>query len=413
MTDPVSDCDVAVIGGGPSGLALATALRRMGVARVVVLERESEAGGIPRHCGHPPFGMREFGRVLTGPRYAERLVTAAVDAGVTIRSRTTVTAISPGPLLQLATPEGTERLSPRRVVLATGVRETPRSARLVSGDRALGVLTTGALQSTVYLKSRAPCRRPVILGSELVAFSALLTCRHAGIQPVAMVESEPRPVAWRAATALPRLMGVPFCAGSTVTRIHGNGRVTAVTLRDAAGVEKTLTCDGVVFSGRFTAEATLARMGHLETDPGTGGPRVDSLGRCSDPDYFAVGNVVHPADTAGRCWREGNALASTLVRSLAGELPTADSAVPLEVAGDIIRYVYPQRLPLARPPSPEAGIRIRFARAARGRLVVRRGNESVLERRARVLPERQMQWRLPASILSSADEPLVFHFEPE
>ncbi|MFZ1431180.1 MAG: FAD-dependent oxidoreductase, partial [Geminicoccaceae bacterium] len=57
--------DVAIIGSGPAGLAAAIALRRRGIERVVVLEREAEAGGVPRHCGHPPFGMREFGRVLT------------------------------------------------------------------------------------------------------------------------------------------------------------------------------------------------------------------------------------------------------------------------------------------------------------------------------------------------------------
>ena len=48
------------------------------------LVREAEAGGVPRHCGHPPFGMREFGRVLTGPAYARRLVAGAAAAGAAL-----------------------------------------------------------------------------------------------------------------------------------------------------------------------------------------------------------------------------------------------------------------------------------------------------------------------------------------
>ncbi|MBF3016264.1 FAD-dependent oxidoreductase, partial [Pseudomonas aeruginosa] len=66
--------DVAIVGSGPAGLAAAIELRRQGVARVCVLERDGEAGGIPRHCAHPPFGLREHGRLLTGPAYAQRNV---------------------------------------------------------------------------------------------------------------------------------------------------------------------------------------------------------------------------------------------------------------------------------------------------------------------------------------------------
>ena len=96
MVDP----EVLVVGGGPAGLAAATDLARAG-RRVTVLEREAEAGGIPRHCGHYPFGIREFRRLLRGPDYAARLRTAALAAGVTIRSRTTVTALLPGGVVEI------------------------------------------------------------------------------------------------------------------------------------------------------------------------------------------------------------------------------------------------------------------------------------------------------------------------
>jgi flavin-dependent dehydrogenase len=83
----MAEAEVIVIGGGPAGLGAATELARTG-RHVLVLEREAEAGGIPRHCGHYPFGMREFHRVLRGPDYAAQLVKTARAAGVTIRNRT-------------------------------------------------------------------------------------------------------------------------------------------------------------------------------------------------------------------------------------------------------------------------------------------------------------------------------------
>ena len=61
--------DVTIIGGGPAGLSAAIELRRRGV-RVTVLERELQAGGIPRQLPHPGFGMRDRHRLTTGPRYA-------------------------------------------------------------------------------------------------------------------------------------------------------------------------------------------------------------------------------------------------------------------------------------------------------------------------------------------------------
>lgn len=69
----VENIDVAIIGGGPSGLSAAITLRKLGVGTVVVLEREPEAGGIPRHCGHPPFGLREYGWVYTGRRMRAKM----------------------------------------------------------------------------------------------------------------------------------------------------------------------------------------------------------------------------------------------------------------------------------------------------------------------------------------------------
>ncbi len=92
--------------------------------------------------------------------------------------------------LSIVSPAGSRKLAAKRVLLATGILETPRSARLVSGNRALGICTTGVLQSMVYLKNRIPFRRPVVVGTEIVSFSALLTCRDASIQPVAMLEEK-------------------------------------------------------------------------------------------------------------------------------------------------------------------------------------------------------------------------------
>src|SRR3954462_2205857 len=80
-----------IVGGGPSGLAAAIELRELGISPVAVIEREGEAGGIPRHSDHSGFGLRDLRTVLSGPRYAERYRHLAEAAGVDLLTETMVT----------------------------------------------------------------------------------------------------------------------------------------------------------------------------------------------------------------------------------------------------------------------------------------------------------------------------------
>jgi len=310
-------CDVAVIGGGPAGLAAATALKKKGVGRVVVLERETMAGGIPRHCGHPPFGILEYKRILTGPSYAKKIVTTAMEAGVEIWLKTTVISLGRDGLLSIISPEGSGELKAKKVLLATGTRETPRSARMISGQRALGICNTGSLQSMVYLKNKVPFKNPVVIGTEIVGFSALFTCRKAGIKPVAMLEENVNASVMWPITLGAKLFTVPLYYGTRILDIDGHQRVEKVRIVDKKGNEKEISCDGVLFTGQFTPESSLVRMSHLEMNSITGEPIVDQYGRCSDHSYYAAGNVLFkPVKVAGKCWRAGHTAAQWIAKDL-------------------------------------------------------------------------------------------------
>ena len=96
--------DVLVVGAGPAGLAAAIELRRAGVDRVLVADREQAAGGVPRHCQHTGFGARDLHRVLTGPGYARRYAADAARLGAEIRTETTVTGWAGDRELTLTSP---------------------------------------------------------------------------------------------------------------------------------------------------------------------------------------------------------------------------------------------------------------------------------------------------------------------
>ncbi|HEY7687200.1 MAG TPA: NAD(P)/FAD-dependent oxidoreductase, partial [Dongiaceae bacterium] len=297
--------DVVIVGGGPAGLSAARRLLAAGIRDVVVLERESEAGGIPRHCGHTGFGIGQYlAPPMKGPDYARRLVDSA--AGADIRLNTTVTAIEPGGRIHTAHPaDGTRVVDGRCVLLATGIRETPRSARLVTGGRPLGVTTTGALQQMVYLKGIRPFERAVVVGSELVSFSALLTARHGGIKIAAMLEERDRITARKPGDWIARvLLGVPVLTRTKLVAIRGGATVEGVEL-ERGGRRESIACDGVIFTGQFQPETALLKGGHVALGAGSNGPVIDQFFRTSDPQLFAAGNLLRPVETSGMCWAEG------------------------------------------------------------------------------------------------------------
>ena len=113
--DNVESCDVAIIGSGPTGLSAAITLKKAGLNNIVVIEREAEAGGVPRHCGHPPFGFKEYKQILTGSKYAKKNVERALKLGINIQCKTTVTKLGKNGKLSLATTDGLKTLSAKRV----------------------------------------------------------------------------------------------------------------------------------------------------------------------------------------------------------------------------------------------------------------------------------------------------------
>ena len=315
---PSERADVVIVGAGPAGLTAARYLRTSGVPSVLVLEREAEAGGIPRHSDHLGYGVRDLRTLLSGPAYARRLAERAEAAGADIRLSTTVTGWAGDRSLLVTSPQGRRRIDARAVVLATGARERPRSARLVPGDRPAGVFTTGQLQSHVHLHHQSAGTRAVVVGAEMVSWSAVLTLRAAGCRASLMTTEYGRPEAYAAITAAGRLgLRVPVARRTRVIRVIGRDRVRAVELEHLdSGRRRIFACDTVVFTGNWIPDHELARLRGIEIDPRHRGPVVDSALRTTADGVFGVGNLLHPVDTADVAALDGRHVAGPVRRYL-------------------------------------------------------------------------------------------------
>ncbi|MCK5828380.1 FAD-dependent oxidoreductase, partial [Candidatus Bipolaricaulota bacterium] len=137
--------DIAVIGGGPAGLAAAAAAATQG-AQVTLIDRNPQLGGILNQCIHDGFGLHAFGEVLTGPEFADRYVRRAIDAGVFLQSNTLVTSLASSGEIICSRYGQRERLQAKAIVLAMGCRERTRGMIRIPGCRPAGVYTAGTAQ---------------------------------------------------------------------------------------------------------------------------------------------------------------------------------------------------------------------------------------------------------------------------
>ena len=399
------DYDVAIVGSGPSGIAAATALSRAGVKNIVVFEREDQIGGIPRHTHHPSFGLLVFKRPITGPKFIHALVKRCPD--VRFEINTAVTALGVGGELEVATVSGIRRIRARHIILATGARETPRHGRLISGLRPQGVTTTGALQQFIYSSRMRPFQRPVIVGTELVSFSALWTLRHAGIKPIAMVESNSRITAYRPAALLARLQGIPIYYNAKVTDIEDIETLKQVTISRSGHESMKIPCDGLIFSGCFIGENSIATTSHLNLSPKSHIPQVDQYWITSDPIVSAIGNAIHPADMGDHCYLEGLKVGKYVARLLAENVAPAVNFIQIRHSPDI-KMTTPSILRPEKLGETRFDLAFHVTDAFSGTIRVSQGTKVLCQKTKHCLPTRRITLkniRLPFCIVDK-DQPI-------
>lgn len=341
--------DVAIIGGGPAGISAGLELSKSSDLKIVLFESESELGGIPRSC-HIFFGMRDRKRLYTGLRYARKLDRKIRRTSVAIHTQTTVLSIEPGEPGQLhrivaASKEGLDSYDCRFVILSTGCFEASRQARLIPGTRPSGIFTTGALQQIVNLGHNGPGKRALIIGSEHVALSSVLTLKKAGIAIAGLVEENERLQTYQIpAKALSLFFRFPIHQGTYVKAILGRRRVEAVELmRQKDQKLFQVECDTVVVSGKFRPDSVLIDNTPIERDSSTLGPYVDGQLMTSVPNIFAAGNVLRGADMHDLCALEGKKAAQNIVIRLESDESGPREGISLR-AEPPIRYVVPQRI---------------------------------------------------------------------
>ncbi|MHA1974033.1 MAG: NAD(P)/FAD-dependent oxidoreductase [Candidatus Hodarchaeales archaeon] len=340
--------DLAIIGGGPAGMAAALSAYDLGV-KATIIERDDDLGGILQQCIHPGFGLHVFNEELTGPEFGERYKQLVIEKGIDLMLNTIITGITPDKTIIAFNPEeGLLHIKAKAIVLSMGARERTRGAIKIPGTRPAGVYTAGLAQRLINIEGQMPGKEVVILGSGDIGMIMARRLSLEGAKVHKVVEILPYTSGLlRNKVQCLDDFGIPLLLRHTVTHIHGKERLDGVTIAEVdekwiaiPGTEQFIPCDTLLLSVGITPEIDFALDTGIKLSKGRG-PIVNEYLETSISGIFACGNVLHIHDLVDNVVKEGSKAGISAALYLKGQLDKKN-IVPVK-AGNGILYVVPHK----------------------------------------------------------------------
>ena len=402
--------DIVVVGGGPAGLAAAIEAKKQGTAKVLVIERDIEPGGILQQCIHNGFGIHIFNEELTGPEYAQRYIDMARDENIDILLDTMVTGISGDRRIKAMNGGGVLDIQAGAVILAMGCRERTRGSIAIPGDRPAGVFTAGTAQRYINIEGYTVGKKVIILGAGDIGMIMARRIVLEGGEVVAVLNrgSIVKGLTRNIVQCLEHY-NIPLLLNHNITKISGRERVESVTVartderkRVIPGTEREYECDTVLLSVGLIPENELSRMAGVELDRSTGGPVVSESMETSVPGIFACGNVVHVHDVVDYVTEESTRAGAAAARFVKGGANGEGEYMKMAVSSGLT-YCVPHKIRYSDLPEKlDLFMRVEEIYPEAKIVIKNRGSELASFRKRHITPGEMIQLKLDKSLFENA-----------
>jgi len=341
-------CDVAVIGGGPAGMAAALAARKQG-AETVIIERDERLGGILNQCIHNGFGLHYFGEELTGPEYAYRFEKEIENSGIKVMLGSFVLELRKDKtLLVVSAEEGVLEIKPKAIVLAMGCRERSAGAIQLTGRRIDGIWTAGFAQRLCNIEGKMVGKNVVILGSGDIGLIMARRMTFEGANVIMVCEKMAYSGGLRRnIVQCLEDFDIPLLLSTTVTRVVGTKRVEGVYIADVVdgktdfSTERFVKCDTLLLSVGLIPETDILEDCGIERDKRTGSVICDEFRHTSLDGVFACGNVLHVHDLVDKVSKEAEFAGEGAGKYATGAFERTERNISV-MAGNGVKYALPQ-----------------------------------------------------------------------
>ena len=299
--------EIAVVGGGPAGLAAAIEARRCG-AQVTLIDENQRPGGQLFKQIHKFFGSQEHQAGMRGYSIGEQMLRDCKESEVEVMLETVVWGIFEDNRLGLADKNGSYIMNADKIILTTGASENPIA---FPGWTLPGVMGAGAVQTFMNVHRVLPGQQALMVGSGNVGLIVAYQLMQAGAQVQAVVEAAPQVGGYLVHAAKLRRAGVPILVSHTVAEATGTEGVeeaVVVALDDnwqpVAGTEKIFQVDLICIAVGLSPEADLCRMAGCQfaylRELGGHVPVHNEKMETSVPGIYVAGDVagVEEASTA-------------------------------------------------------------------------------------------------------------------
>lgn len=389
--------DLAVVGGGPAGMAAALKAREEGIEKIIILERADTLGGILEQCIHTGFGLHYFGEELSGPEYAGRFIKKVSETDIDVKVDTMVLDISDDNVVTACNKEdGLLTIKAKAIVLAMGCRERPRGALSIAGCRASGIMTAGTAQKYVNIDGYMPGKTVVILGSGDIGLIMARRMTLEGAKVKAVCELMPYSGGLtRNIVQCLEDFDIPLRLSCTVVSTHGKDRLKGVTvanvdehLKPIPGTEEYIPCDTLMLSVGLIPENELSKNAGIELDRITNGPSVDEYRETLHKGVFACGNVLQVHDLVDYVTEESQIAGEGAAKFIKGEKKSGDYINTQGTNG--VRYIVPQRI--NKETDKDVKLYFRVGQVFKNvKLVVKCGDEVIMSKNKKKMAPGEME----------------------